>query len=58
MKILIINCGSSSLKYKLIDMANEKDIIEGIVERIGLDQSRLVQKNERKIYIRKRNKRS
>ncbi len=46
MKILIINCGSSSLKYKLIDMANEKDIIEGIVERIGLDQSRLVQKNE------------
>lgn len=46
MKILIINCGSSSLKYKLIDMANEKDIIEGIVERIGLDQSRLFQKNE------------
>ncbi len=52
MKILIINCGSSSLKYKLIDMANEKDIIEGIVERIGLDQSRLVQKNElREKYI-------
>lgn len=52
MKILIINCGSSSLKYKLIDMANEKDIIDGIVERIGLDQSRLVQKNElREKYI-------
>lgn len=52
MKILIINCGSSSLKYKLIDMVNEKDIIEGIVERIGLDQSRLVQKNElREKYI-------
>lgn len=52
MKILIINCGSSSLKYKLIDMPNEKDIIEGIVERIGLDQSRLVQKNElREKYI-------
>ena len=52
MKILIINCGSSSLKYKLIDMANEKDIIEGIIERIGLDQSRLVQKNElREKYI-------
>lgn len=46
MKILIINCGSSSLKYKLIDMVDEKDIIGGIVERIGLDQSRLVQKNE------------
>ncbi|MGG5460248.1 acetate kinase [Clostridium sp. B9] len=45
MKILIINCGSSSLKYKLIDMVNEKDIISGLVERIGLDQSRLVQKN-------------
>ena len=52
MKILIINCGSSSLKYKLIDMVNEKDIIGGIVERIGLDQSRLVQKNElREKYI-------
>ena len=52
MKILIINCGSSSLKYKLIDMANEKDIIEGIVESIGIDQSRLVQKNElREKYI-------
>ncbi|UBK58458.1 acetate kinase [Clostridium perfringens] len=52
MKILIINCGSSSLKYKLIDMANEKDIIEGIIERIGLDQSRLVQKNKlREKYI-------
>ncbi|EOU2020460.1 acetate kinase [Clostridium perfringens] len=52
MKILIINCGSSSLKYKLIDMVNEKDIIEGIIERIGLDQSRLVQKNElREKYI-------
>lgn len=46
MKILIINCGSSSLKYKLIDMINEKDIISGIVERIGLEQARLVQKNE------------
>ncbi|MDZ4994150.1 acetate/propionate family kinase [Clostridium perfringens] len=46
MKILIINCGSSSLKYKLIDMINENDIISGIVERIGLDQARLVQKNE------------
>lgn len=52
MKILIINCGSSSLKYKLIDMVYEKDIIEGIVERIGLEQSRLVQKNElREKYI-------
>ena len=52
MKILIINCGSSSLKYKLIDMANEKDIIEGIIERIVLDKSRLVQKNElREKYI-------
>ncbi|EGT3615773.1 acetate kinase [Clostridium perfringens] len=46
MKILIINCGSSSLKYKLIDMTNEKDIISGMVERIGLDQAKLVQKNE------------
>lgn len=45
MNILVINCGSSSLKYKLINMVDEKDIISGLVERIGLDESRLVQKN-------------
>ncbi|MGL5415935.1 MAG: acetate/propionate family kinase [Clostridium sp.] len=46
MKILVINCGSSSLKYKLINMKNEKDLISGIVERIGIKGSKLIQKSE------------
>lgn len=36
MKILVINCGSSSLKYQLIDMADEKVMAKGAIERIGL----------------------
>ena len=35
MKILVINAGSSSLKYQLIDMENESVIAKGLVERIG-----------------------
>ena len=37
MKILVLNCGSSSVKYKLIDTADEKTLAEGGVEKIGLD---------------------
>ncbi|MGL4570409.1 MAG: acetate/propionate family kinase [Clostridium sp.] len=44
MNILVINCGSSSLKYQLIDMKNENNIAQGIVERIGIEGSRLVHK--------------
>ncbi|MDY3858078.1 MAG: acetate/propionate family kinase [Muribaculaceae bacterium] len=36
MKILVLNCGSSSVKYKLIDTSNEKALAEGGVEKIGL----------------------
>lgn len=36
MKILVINCGSSSLKYQLMDMTNESVLCKGAVERIGL----------------------
>lgn len=39
MKILVINCGSSSLKYQLIDMEGEKLLAKGLVERIGIDGS-------------------
>lgn len=39
MKILVMNCGSSSLKYQLIDMKDEKLIAKGLVERIGIDGS-------------------
>ena len=35
MNILVINCGSSSLKYQLIDMNDEKLLCKGLCERIG-----------------------
>ena len=37
MKILVINAGSSSLKYQLFDMSNEKVLAKGVCERIGID---------------------
>ena len=39
MKILVLNCGSSSIKYKLYDMDDESVLAQGGVERIGLDNS-------------------
>lgn len=39
MKVLVINCGSSSLKYQLIDMEKEAVIAKGLCERIGIDKS-------------------
>lgn len=39
MKILVINTGSSSLKYQLIDMSNEKLLAKGLCDRIGLEGS-------------------
>lgn len=36
--VLVINCGSSSLKYQLLDMADERLVAKGLVERIGLDE--------------------
>lgn len=44
MKILVINCGSSSLKYQLINMENEESLAQGLVERIGIEGSILTQK--------------
>lgn len=41
MKILVINCGSSSLKYQVIDMVTKNAIGKGLVERIGLSGSML-----------------
>ena len=37
MNILVINCGSSSLKYQLIDSESEKVLAKGLCERIGID---------------------
>ena len=41
MNILVINCGSSSLKYQLIDMNGEEVLAKGLVERIGIEGSRI-----------------
>lgn len=39
MKVLVINCGSSSLKYQVLDMKGEVLVAKGLVERIGMDGS-------------------
>lgn len=39
MKVLVINCGSSSLKYQVLDMTDESLLAKGLVERIGMEGS-------------------
>ncbi|MEN6413475.1 MAG: acetate kinase [Veillonellales bacterium] len=39
MKVLVVNCGSSSLKYQLFDMTDESVLAKGLVERIGIEGS-------------------
>ena len=41
MKIFVVNCGSSSIKYQLINMENETVLAKGMVERIGMEGSLL-----------------
>lgn len=42
MKILVLNCGSSSIKYQLIDTENNNDLLaKGLLDRIGIDDSEL-----------------
>ena len=52
MKILVLNCGSSSLKYQLINMDNDEVIAKGNYERIGMEGSFLTHKfgEEKKVY--------
>ncbi|MDI9493257.1 MAG: acetate kinase [Bacillota bacterium] len=45
MKVLVVNCGSSSLKYQVLEMDNSTLLAKGLVERIGLDGS--VMKHEK-----------
>ena len=45
MKVLVINCGSSSLKYQLIDSQSESVLAKGLCERIGLDGRLVYQKS-------------
>ncbi|MCT8976857.1 acetate kinase [Clostridium sp. CX1] len=52
MKVLVINCGSSSLKYQLMNMENESVLAKGLVERIGIEGSVLTHKvNGEKVVI-------
>ena len=39
MKVLVLNCGSSSIKYQLIDMETEEVMAKGYLEKIGLEDS-------------------
>ena len=55
MKILVINAGSSSLKYQLIDMSDESVIAKGLCERIGIDGSVLTHKAHGKEFVFKEN---
>ncbi len=48
MKVLVINCGSSSLKYQLINMENESVLAKGLCERIGIEGSVLTHSPEGK----------
>ena len=52
MKVLVINCGSSSLKYQLFDMTDESVLCKGLVERIGIEGSKLTHKvNGEKLVV-------
>jgi acetate kinase len=52
MKVLVVNCGSSSLKYQLINMQDEKILAKGLVERIGIEGSILTHRvNDNKYTI-------
>ncbi len=44
MKVLVINSGSSSLKFTLFDMADKSLLCKGLVERIGLEGTKLTYK--------------
>ena len=49
MQVLVINCGSSSLKFQLIDSETENVLAKGLCERIGIDGSSIAYKTDEKI---------
>ena len=53
MKVLVVNAGSSSLKYQLIDMADESVVLKGVCERITFKGGTLTQKtfDKRETFI-------
>ena len=50
MKVLVLNCGSSSIKYKLFDMDHKEVIAQGGIEKIGLQGLTVRRKFWRKIF--------
>lgn len=48
MKVLVLNAGSSSLKYQLINKANDQVLVEGLVERIGQEMGKIKYKTSEK----------
>lgn len=51
MKVLVVNCGSSSLKYQLIDMSNETVLAKGNFERIGEQEAFVTHKVGGEKYV-------
>ena len=53
MNILILNCGSSSIKFQISEMPEYKVVIEGSVERVGYDNAefKYTVKNDKKSII-------
>lgn len=54
MKILVVNAGSSSLKYQVIDAITEQKIGKGLVDRIGIKGSSITQENSEGKKVRKK----
>ncbi len=51
MKILVLNCGSSSIKYQLFNIENEEVLAKGVIEKIGLEESLIKNKrNDGDVY--------
>ncbi len=48
MKVLVVNCGSSSIKYQVVDMTNESVLAQGLVDRVGIPGTTLEHKPEGK----------
>ncbi|MDR0698785.1 MAG: acetate kinase [Tannerella sp.] len=55
MKTLVLNCGSSSIKYKLFDMTSGEVMAQGGIERVGMEDSflKFTDKNEEKVTIKR-----
>lgn len=47
MKVFVVNCGSSSIKYQLFSMANESVLAKGLMERVGSDQANLAHSTDK-----------